>query len=40
MVAWTSLLATKVVRMVRFRVYFKVELAGFADGLDVGCEIE
>lgn len=33
-VAWTRLL--KMVRRVRFWVYFKVEQAGFADGLDAG----
>lgn len=34
------MLTTGVVRRVRFWVYFKSELAGFADGSDVGREIE
>lgn len=40
MVAGTRLLTMKVARSARFWIYFKVELAGFADGLDVGCEVK
>lgn len=39
-VVWIRLLTTKVVRVVRCWIYFKLELAGFADGSEAGCEIE
>jgi hypothetical protein len=40
MVAGTRLLTVEVARLVRFRIYFKAQLAGFADGSDVGCELK